>query len=53
MTKVKFFEENLQRHLERKVNEFIQDKTVVSISYSTNTLGYNVYHYCCVVYQDL
>ena len=51
-TKVKFFFEESQRELENKVNEFIQGKNIINISYSTNTVGYNVWHYCVTMYQS-
>ena len=50
MCKVKFFYKDSQILLEREVNDFIQNKNIASISYSTNSVGYSIYHYCCVVY---
>lgn len=50
MTKVKFFREECQDELEREVNNFIRNKRVINISYSTNSVGYSIYHYCCVTY---
>lgn len=50
MNKVKCFCEDNQFSLESEVNNFIRNKNIVSISYSTNTIGYSIYHYCCVVY---
>lgn len=50
MNKVKFFYKDSQILLENEVNNFIRNKNIVSISYSTNTVGYSIYHYCCVVY---
>lgn len=52
MYKTKFFHEKSMYDLEDKVNAFIQDKRVVNISYTTNSVGYNVYHYCCVLYME-
>ena len=52
MTKVKFFSEEGRYKLETEVNKFIRDKKVVSISYSTNTVGYSIHHYCCVLYIE-
>ena len=52
MTKVKFFREEGQYDLAREVNEFIRNKNVINISYTTNTVGYSVYHYCCVLYNE-
>lgn len=51
MKQVKFFRKDHQYELEKAVNEFIKNKNVISVSYSTNTVGYSVYHYCCVVYS--
>lgn len=51
MSKVEFFRADGQLALEGKVNEFIKNKEVLSISYSTNSVGYSVYHYCCVLYK--
>ena len=51
MTKVKFFSEQGSYALETKVNNFIRDKRVINISYSTNTVGYGIDHYCCVLYE--
>ena len=50
MTKVKFFSNDIQFELEEEVNKFMQGKTITSVSYSTNTLGYSIRHYCCVTY---
>lgn len=50
-TKVKFFFAEGQGKLENKVNEFIQGKNIINISYSTNTCGYSIWHYCVVMYQ--
>ena len=51
MNKVKFFRENAQFDLEREVTDFIKDKKVISISYSTNTVGYSIEHFCVVLYS--
>lgn len=51
MKQVKFFRSEYQHELEKEVNGFIKNKNVVSISYSTNSVGYSVYHYCCVIYS--
>lgn len=53
MTKVKFFSNEYQLELQEEVNKFIQGKMIVSVSYSTNTVGYSIRHYCCVVYNSL
>ncbi len=52
MTKVKLFREEGSYALETEVNNFIRDKRVINISYSTNTVGYSIYHYCCVLYVE-
>lgn len=51
MKQVKFFSNEYQYKLEREVNDFIKNKNVISVSYSTNTVGYSVEHFCCVVYS--
>lgn len=51
MKQVKFFRNEYQDELEKAVNSFINNKNVVSISYSTNSVGYSVEHFCCVVYS--
>ena len=51
MKKVRLFKNRHSIDLEREVNSFIKDKNVVSVSYSTNSVGYSVYHFCCVVYS--
>ena len=52
MTKVKFFREEYQQDLAKEINDFIRNKKIINISYSTNTVGYSVYHYCCVLYVE-
>lgn len=52
MAKVRFFRNESQYDLEKAVNDFIRDKNVVNVSYSTNTVGYSIYHYCCVLYME-
>lgn len=51
MYKVETFREEHRPDLERKINSFIYDKKVVNISYSTEKLGYSVYHYALVCYE--
>ena len=51
MKQVKFFTNEYQYRLEREVNDFIKNKNIISISYSTNTVGCSVEHFCCVVYS--
>lgn len=50
MTKVKFFSNSTQFSLEQEVNSFIQNKNIISISYSTHMVGYSIKHCCCVTY---
>lgn len=52
MTKAKFFSAEGRYALETEVNKFIRDKRVINISYSTNTVGYGVDHFCCVLYVE-
>ncbi len=52
MTKVRFFRKEHQYDLEKEVNDFICDKRVTNISYSTSLVGYTMYHYCCVLYTE-
>ena len=51
MCKVETFNEQGRVELERKINSFIQNKKVVSISYSTEMIGYTVHHYALVCYE--
>ena len=41
-TKVKFFWDEYQCGLEKKVNEFLQGKNILNISYSTNSCGHSI-----------
>lgn len=50
MTKIRLFSNEHQWDLEEEVNKFMQGKTITSVSYTTNTVGYSVHHYCCVTY---
>ena len=52
MNKVKFLSSEHRYNLEREINEFIGNKNVISISYTTNSVGYSVHHYCCVLYVE-
>ncbi|MBP0958879.1 MAG: sporulation protein Cse60 [Oscillospiraceae bacterium] len=52
MIKIKLFDSEYQRSLEREVNEFCQNRDVISVSYSTQLVGYSVFHYCCVCYRE-
>ena len=53
MKQVKFFSNRHQHALEKEITDFIKNKNVVSVSYSTSSGGCAVYHYCCVVYLVL
>ena len=52
MAKVKFFKTNSAWGLEREVNEFIQNKNVINISYTVAECGYGYIHCCCVLYRE-
>jgi hypothetical protein len=51
-TKIKCFCERHSHYLEREVNNFMANKEVVSVSYTTEKLGYEVHHYACVIYRE-
>ena len=51
MTRVEMFEHNSQYELEKIINDFIKNKKVISVSYSTVLVGYSVNHYACVTYE--
>ena len=51
MNRVKFFSADYQSDLQSQVSNFIRDVEIITISYSTNTVGYGIKHYCCVVYR--
>lgn len=50
--KTKFFREDTSYELESKVNNFINGKKIVNISYSVVPYGYSYVHCCCVLYQS-
>ena len=51
MSKVEMFYNDSQYNLEKEINYFIQNKKVISVSYSTTLVGYSVHHYACVCYE--
>ena len=51
MYKVESFYEAYRGDLVNKINEFIKNKKVVNVSYSTHTVGYSVHHYAMVCYE--
>ena len=51
MTRVEMFHNSSQYELEAAINDFIEHKKVISVSYSTTKVGYSVEHYACVVYE--
>ena len=51
MCKVETFTTDSRLDLEREINSFIQNKKVVSISYSTEMVGFTVHHYALVCYE--
>lgn len=52
MTKVKFLNAASPGALEEKVNDFVWDKDVVNVSFSTARLGYSLWFYCSVLYRE-
>ena len=52
MSKVKIFEDNSSYRLEKEINNFIQDKKVLDISYNAHMCGYSIYRSACVLYED-
>ena len=52
MTKTKFFKTSNAIELEGKVNDFIQNKDVINISYTVTEYGYDYIHCCCVLYRE-
>lgn len=52
MIKIKLFDSDFQPSLEREVNEFCRNRDIISVSYSTELVGYSVFHYCCVCYRE-
>lgn len=53
MLKTKFFRENSSFDLEREVNNFINGRLVVNVSYSVAQCGYEYIHCCCVLYNTV
>lgn len=51
MCRVEMFYNSSQYELEKAINYFIEDKKVISVSYSTTNVGYDVHHYACVCYE--
>lgn len=51
MLKVKMIDEKSTHDLEIKVNEFIKNKRVISISYAIAPCGYGYTHECCILYE--
>lgn len=52
MPKVKIFEDHNSFYLEKDINNFIQDKKVLNISYNVYMCGYSTYYSACVLYED-
>lgn len=52
MPKIKIFEDNSSYHLEKEINNFIQDKKVLNISYNVLMCGYSPYREACILYED-
>jgi hypothetical protein len=51
MLKVKMMDDESIHDLEKKVNEFIKDKRVISISYAIAPCGYGYTRECCILYE--
>ena len=51
MSRVEMFNSDSQYELEKKINAYIKDKKVISVSYSTTLVGYSVNHYACICYE--
>ena len=49
---VKFFHSDSIFKLQEEVNNFIKDKFIISVSYSTSKTGYSTQHYCCIAYKE-
>ena len=52
MKKIEFFSSNERFALEHEVNAFMKNKNVISVSYSTELVGYTVKHFVCVFYEE-
>ena len=51
MLKVKMLDDESKLGLEGKVNEFIKNKRVISISYVIAPCGYGYTRECCILYE--
>jgi hypothetical protein len=51
MVKVKIIDDEYIYDLEKKVNEFIKDKRVISISYAIAPRAYGYTRECCILYE--
>lgn len=52
MRKVKLFQSAFEEDLEKLVNEFIQNKTIISISYSPVSVGSTFVSCICIQYEE-
>lgn len=52
MNKVQFFQNAYACRLKEEVNAFIANKNVINVSYSTERVGFETWHYCCVFYKE-
>lgn len=50
--KIEIIEDESKVGLERKVNEFIKNKIVISISYAVAPCGYAYIRECCILYEE-
>lgn len=52
MQKVEFLTDFKMYELQRKVNDFIKNKSVINISFSIAPCGYEYIYGCCILYKD-
>ena len=51
MLKIEIIEDESKVGLERKVNEFVKNKIIISISYAIAPCGYAYIRECCILYE--
>lgn len=52
MFKVKIIYDEFACELEKKINDFIKNKKVISISYAVTSRGFACAHECCILYEE-
>ena len=53
MPKVEIIGGNMSRYnIEEEINNFIKDKNVINISYTTYMCGYHTYREACILYEN-